>query len=122
MWVVKQWMVVIAVHKECRTFQCSDSRGEKRQRSVCSPRLVAHPATFCVKRLKLPSRLDCLPAVCLAPHSTPGYDGHIPAAAAAAQLKALAVSQLQHLCTTKRMHAVITAQLLRCETDCQSHL
>lgn len=44
-----------------------------------SPCLVLHPAPVGVKCLELPSRLDCLPAVCLAAHCTASYDGDIPA-------------------------------------------
>jgi hypothetical protein len=44
-----------------------------------SPGLILHPAPLCVKGLELPARLDCLPAVCLAPDCTASNDGNIPA-------------------------------------------
>jgi len=42
------------------------------------PGLILNPAPLGVKCLELPTRLDCLAAVCLAPHCAAGYDGHIP--------------------------------------------
>jgi hypothetical protein len=74
-----------------------------------SPCLVAHPAALGVKRLELPPRLDSLPAVCLAPHSTACYDGHIPAAAALVRLSCHLTGQSQQNASSGLLHMITSS-------------